>query len=95
MASYKEASKRFNQAGSGFEGLELSTFQDWVVKNVCRYYFELDPILKDRPNVTPWYTNEQEDEQEDDTCLQTIDKKKIQQAKRSQSFFLAMTPMIQ
>ena len=70
MSSYKEANERLNQTGGGFDGIELTTFHEWIVKNVCKYYFELDSVLKDRPNVTPWYTNEdvsvaQQDEEED------------------------------
>ena len=65
MASYKEASERMAQTGNGLHGLEYTSFQEYIVKNVCRYYFELDPILKDRPNVTPWATNE--DTSDDDS----------------------------
>ena len=61
MVSYKEASERMNMTGNGLEGLEHSNFQEWVVNNICRYYFILDLVLKDRPKVTPWYTNEEED----------------------------------
>ena len=60
MASYKEASERMNMTGNGLEGLEHINFQDYIVKNICRYYFMLDPVLKDRPNVTPWFTNEED-----------------------------------
>ena len=68
MASYKEASERMNRTGNGLEGFQYTSFQEYIVKNVCRYYFELEPILKDdRPNVTPWYTNEDDsDEIEED-----------------------------
>ena len=58
MASYKEGNERLSQTGGGMDGIELSTYQQWVTKNVCKYYFELDSVLRDRPNVTPWYTNE-------------------------------------
>ena len=58
MSSYKEASERMAQTGNGLTGIEYTSFQEYVVKNVCRYYFDLDPILKDRPNVTQWATNE-------------------------------------
>ena len=60
MASYKEASERMNMTGNGLEGLEHINFQDYIVKNICRYYFMLDPVLKNRPNVTPWFTNEED-----------------------------------
>ena len=69
MASYKEASERMNRTGNGLEGFQFTSFQEYVVRNVCRYYFDLEPILKDRPNVTPWFTNEDDsdDETEDTT----------------------------
>lgn len=55
------ANERMNNTGSGLEGIEFANFQDYIVNDVCKYYFLLDPILKDRPNVTPWYTNEDSD----------------------------------
>ena len=58
MAQYKEGNERLSQTGGGMDGIELTTFQEWITKNVCRYYFELDTVLRDRPNVSPWYTNE-------------------------------------
>ena len=58
MASYKEGNERLSQTGGGMDGPELITYQEWVTKNVCKYYFELDDVLKNRPNVRPWFTNE-------------------------------------
>ena len=58
MASYKEGNERMSQTGVGMDGIELSTYQQWVTNNVCKYYFELDSVLRDRPNVRPWATNE-------------------------------------
>jgi hypothetical protein len=43
--------------GRGTTGIEHANFQNYVVTNICRYYFELLPVLKDRPNMKPWYTN--------------------------------------
>jgi hypothetical protein len=43
--------------GAGTVGAEHLKFQDYIIDNVCRYYFELLPIMKDRPNVLPWFTN--------------------------------------
>jgi hypothetical protein len=43
--------------GRGTKGVEHANFQNYVVTNVCRYYFELLPVLKDRPNMKPWYIN--------------------------------------
>ena len=58
MASYKEGNERLSQTGGGMDDIELSTYQQWVTKNVCKYYFELDSVLRERPNVRPWATNE-------------------------------------
>ena len=58
MTSYKEAHEKLNSTGEGFHGIEMETFQTYIIKNVCKYYFELDPVLRDRPNVYPWFTNE-------------------------------------
>ena len=61
MASYKEAHERINNTGNGVHGFEKdNTFQEYIIRNVCKYYFELDPVLRDRPNVYPHYTNEDE-----------------------------------
>ena len=58
MASYKDANEKMNNTGAGLDGFEFSSFQEYIVKQVCRFYFVLDPVLKDRPNVYPWATNE-------------------------------------
>lgn len=59
MSSYKEANERLNRTGNGItDPLKYSTFQEYIVNNVCKYYYVLDPVLKDRPNVSPWATNE-------------------------------------
>jgi hypothetical protein len=58
MSQYKEANERMNNTGDGLEGIEYSNFQEYIVNNVCKYYFLLDPVLKNRPNVRPWVTNE-------------------------------------
>ena len=71
MASYKEGNERMNQTGGGMDGPELSTLQEWVTKNVCRYYFELDSVLKDRPNVRAWYTNEDKESSNVCTIVET------------------------
>jgi hypothetical protein len=64
MASYKTAADQLRETGAGLHGTEYVNFQDYIVKHVCRYYYELEPVLGDRPNVTPWYTNEDSDEDE-------------------------------
>ena len=66
MSQYKEAHEKMKNTGSGLEGFHFANFQDYIVKNVCKYYFELDPVLKDRPNVYPWVTNEDEYNPESD-----------------------------
>ena len=58
MASYKEANERLLNTGSGIKGLAYTNFQELIVNTVCKYYFELDPVLKDRPNVYAWHTND-------------------------------------
>ena len=37
MASYKEANERLHQTGSGMDGIELSTFQEWITK-ICETF---------------------------------------------------------
>ena len=59
MSSYKEAHEKLHNTGNGLHGLEFSTFQEYIIKNVCKYYYELHPVLSNRPNVYPWFTNEQ------------------------------------
>ena len=58
MASYKDANEKMNNTGAGLDGFEFTSFQEYIVKQVCRFYFVLDPVLRDRPNVFPWATNE-------------------------------------
>ena len=58
MASYKEANERLLNTGSGIQGLAYTTFQELIVNTVCKYYYQLDPILKNRPNVYAWHTND-------------------------------------
>ena len=57
MASYKEANERLMNTGSGLNGLAYTTFQELIVNIVCKYYYQLDPVLKNRPNVYAWHTN--------------------------------------
>jgi hypothetical protein len=77
MASYKEANDRMNQTGAGLEGLDLTNFQEYIVNQVCKYYFELDSVMRDRPNVQPWFTNEHtlveiNDESDDDNSIESV-----------------------
>ena len=58
MASYKEANERLNSTGSRLKGLAHTNFQEFVVTNICKYYFQLDPVMKNRKNVYAWHTNE-------------------------------------
>ena len=76
MQSYKEASERIAQSGNGLNGFKHTTFQEYIVRDVCKYYFELDPVLRDRPNVTAWYTNEEDSDSSDvsTTCRETPPK---------------------
>jgi hypothetical protein len=77
MASYKEATDRMNQTGAGLEGLDLTNFQEYIVNQVCKYYFELDCVMRDRPNVQPWFTNEHRlveviDDSDDDDSIESV-----------------------
>jgi hypothetical protein len=48
-----------NGTGAGLTTLkDTINFQKYIIKFVCKYYNELKPVFGDRPNVTPWYTNE-------------------------------------
>ena len=64
MQSYKEANERMLRSGNGLKGLKNTTFQEYIVQDICKYYFILDPVLKDRPNIKPRYTNEEESSEE-------------------------------
>ena len=58
MASYKEANEKLNGSGRGLEGIDYTNFQEYVVTNICPFYFQLDPVLKNRPNVQCWHSND-------------------------------------
>jgi hypothetical protein len=62
MDQYKLADKRFKKTGAGLKDSEFPSFHAQVINNVCPWYEELHPILKDRPNVYPCFTNESGDE---------------------------------
>jgi hypothetical protein len=65
MKSYKKANDRFNGSDHGLEGIDYTNFHEQVLKETCRFYDDLKPVLGDRPNVTPWVTNEDMDEDND------------------------------
>jgi hypothetical protein len=69
LDSYKTAKERFNNTGAGLEGIAFNKFQDYVYANVCKYYEQLDPVMKDRPNVYPVYTNTSDVDDEDDSIV--------------------------
>ena len=74
MSSYKEANERLNRTGNGItDPLKYSTFQEYIVNNVCKHYYILDPVFKDRPNVRPWATNEDIDIDIEDTSNKEYD----------------------
>jgi hypothetical protein len=52
-----KAAEYMKETGAGLFGIDHVNYRDWVVDNVCRYYVELLPIMRNRPNVTPWFTN--------------------------------------
>jgi hypothetical protein len=48
-----------NGTGAGITGVkDTINFQKYIVKYVCKYYFELKPVFGDRQYVKPWFTNE-------------------------------------
>jgi hypothetical protein len=66
MASYKDAIDIVNQSGGGLDTLQQNSFKEFITNNICKYYYEIDSVLKDRPNVRPWYTNK-------DRCIEIDD----------------------
>ena len=58
MASYKETNERLLSTGGGLKGLAYTTFQEFVINNICKYYLDLNPVLKNRPNVRAWHSND-------------------------------------
>ena len=85
MGQYKEANERMNNTGDGLEGIEFANFQDYIVNNICKYYFALDPVLKDRPNVRPWVTNETIDILDDDDNTSSSDDESVTSQKSTTS----------
>ena len=65
MAQYKDGNEKISQSGGGLEGFDRSNFHKYITRDVCKYYFILDSVLKDRPNVKAWFTNEDEWNDED------------------------------
>jgi hypothetical protein len=61
MDQYREALNQFNTSGNGVDQSEMANFHEHIKKNVCKYYFVLEPVLKDRPNMTPAWTNHSTD----------------------------------
>jgi hypothetical protein len=85
MESFKIALECMANTGAGLEGLEYERFQDYIVHKVCRYYFELLPILQDRPNVTPWYTNFDDDLSTESVTIEATTVDKVPSFRRSTS----------
>lgn len=76
-----------NATGIGLKGLKHASFQEYIVKDICKHYFELDPILKDRPNVTPWSTNGGSDDSIQNNKTEEIHD--FSKVKRTTSVFLS------
>jgi hypothetical protein len=57
MDQYREALLQFNTSGNVLDESDLSSFHEHIKKNECKYYFVLEPVLKDVPNMTPAWTN--------------------------------------
>jgi hypothetical protein len=66
IQSYKTAKDHIVNIGSGLHGIDHSNYIDEVVKTHYRNYYLLDPVLGQRPNVKPWYMNEDEDDNDVD-----------------------------
>jgi hypothetical protein len=62
--------------GAGLEGTEFEKFQDYIHAKVCKWYSTLDPILKNRPNIYPVWTNQ--DESDDDSVVVETHASEIQ-----------------
>jgi hypothetical protein len=69
--TYKEAKERMENTGAGLEGTHFEKFQDYILAKVCKYYLELDPIFKNRPNVYPMFTNQDETDDEEEKLPRT------------------------
>jgi hypothetical protein len=74
MEQYKAADKRFKKTGAGLNDNEFPSFHAMIIKNVCPWYEELHPILKDRPNVYPCFTNESGDELDSESISSESDE---------------------
>jgi hypothetical protein len=48
--------------GQGIDDVDKPTFQQYVVDTICKYYFELLPVLGNRPNIQPHFTNEHDED---------------------------------
>jgi hypothetical protein len=57
LQTFNKASEKMEGSGRGLTGITHLNYQQHIIDDICRYYFELLPVLKDRPNVIPWYTN--------------------------------------
>jgi hypothetical protein len=66
MASYRVATDRMIGTGQGLEDVDKPDFQQYVVDNICKYYFDLLPVLGNRPNITPAFTNEVDEDSSND-----------------------------
>jgi hypothetical protein len=73
--TYKEAKEHMENTGAGLEGTHFEKFQDCILAKVCKHYLELNPIFKNRPNVYPMFTNQDEtdDKEEKLPCTYVVD----------------------
>jgi hypothetical protein len=74
LQSYKTAKDHIVNTGSGLHGIAHSNYIDSVVDKHCRYYYILDPVLGQRPNVKPWFTNEDEDDDLDNYNKESLEQ---------------------
>lgn len=74
-AQYRKASDWLNNTGAGVTDEE--TLKSIILK-MCPYYYELDPVMKDRPSSFAAWTNEMSDGNESLATLDSDDEDAVQ-----------------
>jgi len=68
-SKYKDAADWLNNTGSGVT--DENNLREALVKR-CQYYYELQPIMEERPNVRPLYTNQMDVEEDDGDSIDSL-----------------------
>jgi hypothetical protein len=63
MDQYREALRQTETSGMGLDETDATTFKEHITKDVCKYFYVLEPVLKDRPNMKPAWTNHMQETQ--------------------------------